>query len=234
MKAFKSPEPVTDPMEALKQGIFKIGDQNTTTLPYTFVEVQRLLKRPILETKRELTSEEEEEGDRLTPPASPPQTMKSNPKQTQSTSSQAATLNSAEYEAYLPGAPGIHLTQPTTLARRQELYSAVINQRSLNPGLPKPTFTPLDLSSSPGSELLSELEFQLCCILRLAPGLYFHARKTLIDAFYAHGWYNKSRAQKLLRIDVNKTGRLWEFMVYQGWIAKEASSLKDPPHTIRI
>lgn len=79
--------------------------------------------------------------------------------------------------------------------------------------------TPMDISSCPGVLLLTEDEFIACSLLRIRPALYFHARSTLLHNYHhSVGYFRKSAAQKMLRIDVNKTGKLYDFLVRQNWI----------------
>lgn len=85
----------------------------------------------------------------------------------------------------------------------------------------------------PAADLLDDIEFEMCCGLRLSPAQYFQSRKILLDNFWKRGWYNKSAAQKMLRIDVNKTGKLWEFLVTKGWMpAVQGGTALPPPHDL--
>ncbi len=76
---------------------------------------------------------------------------------------------------------------------------------------------PLDISTCDGIELLDAEEVELCSALRLLPEMYQHAKRTLI-ANYMENPFKKSAAQKMLRIDVNKTGKLYDFFCSRGWI----------------
>lgn len=78
--------------------------------------------------------------------------------------------------------------------------------------------TPLDISDYAGSSLLDDDEFQLCSSLRLFPIQYFQSRKTLVDNYKKIGFYKKSAAQKMLKIDVNKTGKLYDFFTDRRWM----------------
>jgi hypothetical protein len=83
--------------------------------------------------------------------------------------------------------------------------------------------TPMDICDAPGVLLLTEDEFVACCCLRIRPALYFHARNTLLHNFHhGIGYFRKSAAQKMLRIDVNKTGKLYDFLVKQRWLPAAA------------
>ena len=77
----------------------------------------------------------------------------------------------------------------------------------------------MDISTCPGVCLLTQDEYIACSLLRIRPALYFHARNTLLHNFHhSVGYFRKSAAQKMLRIDVNKTGKLYDFLVRQNWI----------------
>lgn len=79
--------------------------------------------------------------------------------------------------------------------------------------------TPMDISTCPGVRLLTDDEYIACSILRIRPALYFHARNTLLHNYHhSVGYFRKSAAQKMLRIDVNKTGKLYDFLVRQHWL----------------
>lgn len=78
--------------------------------------------------------------------------------------------------------------------------------------------TPLDISDYAGSSLLDDEEFQLCSSLRLFPIQYFQSRKTLVGNYENNGFYKKSAAQKMLKIDVNKTGKLYDFFIQRHWM----------------
>lgn len=80
------------------------------------------------------------------------------------------------------------------------------------------TGTPLDISHSPGVEILSAKERELCSSIRLFPNQYTVIKETLIKEFSKRGELKKSAARQLVKIDVNKTGKLFDFLVESGWI----------------
>lgn len=96
--------------------------------------------------------------------------------------------------------------------------------------------TPMDISSCPGVQLLTEDEFIACSLLRIRPALYFHARNTLLHNYHhSVGYFRKSAAQKMLRIDVNKTGKLYDFLVRQNWIPEvEGGDCRPEPEQIIV
>lgn len=96
--------------------------------------------------------------------------------------------------------------------------------------------TPMDISSCPGVRLLTEDEYIACSLLRIRPALYFHARNTLLLNFHhSVGYFRKSAAQKMLRIDVNKTGKLYDFLVRQNWLPEaEGGDCRPEPEQIIV
>jgi len=90
---------------------------------------------------------------------------------------------------------------------------------------------PLSVIGKPGYDQLHPHEAQIASTLRLSPAQYLSCKKTLILAsrqFYAvkgGKQFRKSDAQKLCRIDVNKTSQLWEVFARIGWL--EGLSAKD-------
>ncbi|KAF9921913.1 hypothetical protein FBU30_008019 [Linnemannia zychae] len=84
---------------------------------------------------------------------------------------------------------------------------------------------PLNISGKPGIELLHPYEAHIASTLRLSPAQYLACKRTLILASRQYlavpngKQFKKSDAQKLCRIDVNKTSRLWEIFAKVGWLA---------------
>lgn len=73
---------------------------------------------------------------------------------------------------------------------------------------------PLDISQSEGYELLSPQEQTLCTSLRLLPRAYLVIKETLISEYQKSGGTLKKRmARSLIKIDVNKTSRVWDFFI---------------------
>ncbi|KAF9432604.1 hypothetical protein BGZ76_010576 [Entomortierella beljakovae] len=84
---------------------------------------------------------------------------------------------------------------------------------------------PLSVAGKPGYELLHPHEARIASTLRLSPAQYLNCKQTLILASRSYfsnpdgKQFRKSDAQKLCRIDVNKTSRLWEVFAKIGWLA---------------
>ena len=132
-------------------------------------------------------------------------------------SSQSATVSRS------PAPIGVHVhadLDAKGVAHRKELYEALVTKRRAGSGMG----TPLDISSAPGSSLLQDDEFDICCGLRLYPLQYFYSRDTLVANYESRGFYKKSAAQKMLHIDVNKTGKLYDFLISKGWLPTSSES----------
>lgn len=79
----------------------------------------------------------------------------------------------------------------------------------------EPLFIP---ENAEGYDLLTSDELQTCSILRLAPIQYYKVKETLLMHRDTKGFFRKREAQKLCRIDVNKTGKIYDWFVSLGWL----------------
>lgn len=133
-----------------------------------------------------------------------------------------------------PAPMGIPLPQDSQepgLSQRKVLYESLLARRRSGPSR---AGMPLDITAAPGASLLDDDEFEVCSGLRLYPLQYFQARDTLIGNWRTRGFYKKSAAQKMLHIDVNKTGKLYDYFVGRGWMpaspsAADAAAVRRPP-----
>ncbi|CAG8482205.1 430_t:CDS:1 [Scutellospora calospora] len=81
---------------------------------------------------------------------------------------------------------------------------------------------PLSITHLPHNNVLHPTEARIVSILRLTPLQYLTGKYTLVSAAHRYAQralpFKKSDAQKLLRIDVNKASKLWEFFNQVHWI----------------
>lgn len=85
--------------------------------------------------------------------------------------------------------------------------------------LRKPAVNPLDISHASDVELLSPQEQVLCSQLRIMPKPYLAIKETLFrELLKNNGVLKKKTARELIKIDVNKTARIYEFFQSQHWI----------------
>ncbi|XP_020900469.1 transcriptional adapter 2-alpha [Exaiptasia diaphana] len=78
----------------------------------------------------------------------------------------------------------------------------------------------LDLNGTPGVELLSLEERELCSSIRLLPQDYLNYKTTFIKENEKYGELRLAQARSLIRIDVNKTRKMYNFFVDKGWVLK--------------
>lgn len=81
----------------------------------------------------------------------------------------------------------------------------------------------LNILNSDGIDLLSEKERHICSILRLYPRLYLNIKDILIREYLRTGGLKRAQARAAVKIDVNKTSRLYDFFISAGWIKPPAS-----------
>ncbi|KAF9010640.1 hypothetical protein BDQ17DRAFT_1346596 [Cyathus striatus] len=78
---------------------------------------------------------------------------------------------------------------------------------------------PLNLANSPSLHLLTPAEQTLCSQLRIFPKPYLVIKETLVREYARRGGKLRRReARDLVKIDVNKTSRVWDFLVQAGFL----------------
>lgn len=78
---------------------------------------------------------------------------------------------------------------------------------------------PLNLANSPSLHLLTDGEKTLCSSLRLLPKPYLVVKETLVREYARRGGKLRRReARDLVKIDVNKLSRVWDFLVQSGYL----------------
>jgi transcriptional adapter 2-alpha len=91
---------------------------------------------------------------------------------------------------------------------------------------PRKPGQPLDLDGVVGVEMLSQQERVLCSNVRILPKQYLLIKDTLLAEHAKTGYLKKGTARSLVKIDVNKTARIFEFFEQCGWINRP-----NTPHT---
>jgi len=79
----------------------------------------------------------------------------------------------------------------------------------------------LDISEASCYDLLSDKEKELCSEIRLFPQQYMLVKDTLLRESLRTGYLKKQVARTLIKIDVNKTSRVFDFLESSGWINKQ-------------
>lgn len=93
------------------------------------------------------------------------------------------------------------------------------------PKTPRKPPQPLNLAKAPSLHLLTPAEVQLCSALRILPQPFLLIKSTLIAGFLAKGGkLTRRECRTLVKIDVNKLGKVWDFFNDMGYFdaAREA------------
>lgn len=80
------------------------------------------------------------------------------------------------------------------------------------------TSLPLDIVDLPGFHLLTDSEKALCSNLRLLPRNYLEIKKQLIAENNKTGFLRLLEARRVLKIDVNKTRKIYDYLIDEGFI----------------
>ncbi|XP_042194787.1 transcriptional adapter 2-alpha isoform X1 [Callorhinchus milii] len=79
---------------------------------------------------------------------------------------------------------------------------------------------PLNLTGLPGTEKLNDREKELCQVVRLVPGAYLEYKAALMNESSRLGGLKLAQARTLIKIDVNKTRKIYDFLIREGYITK--------------
>lgn len=82
----------------------------------------------------------------------------------------------------------------------------------------RPLPPPLDIVGLPGYERLSAAERQLCSVTRLVPESYLEFQRILVAECKRNAGLKLAQARMLIKIDVNKTRKLYDFLLREGFI----------------
>ncbi|KAJ6455841.1 hypothetical protein C8R45DRAFT_1035885 [Mycena sanguinolenta] len=97
---------------------------------------------------------------------------------------------------------------------------------------------PLNLANSPSLHLLTPVEQTLCSQLRILPKPYLVVKETLVREYARRGGKLRRReARDLVKIDVNKTSRVWDFLAQAGFLqinAEPAISNPTPSPAVQL
>lgn len=73
-----------------------------------------------------------------------------------------------------------------------------------------------------GYDLLTDEEKKICSILRLLPVQYLAIKDALLSAYEQRKTpFKKREAQKMCRVDVNKTAKVYDWFRYLNWLPQE-------------
>ncbi|ORZ01212.1 hypothetical protein BCR43DRAFT_486555 [Syncephalastrum racemosum] len=136
----------------------------------------------------------------------------------------AATNQRSNYRAQMAALSTNHYTKPsnastpssTTTASAAATAAAAAASAAASAGR-KPA-TPLDIAEADGVHLLTEQEQVLCSTLRIMPRPYMVIKDTILKEYAKQGFLKRRQARGLIKIDVNKTSRIYDFFIESGWI----------------
>ncbi|KAH9491564.1 Transcriptional adapter 2-alpha, partial [Bulinus truncatus] len=89
------------------------------------------------------------------------------------------------------------------------------------PQLCKKPVARLQIDNLPGYDRLNDAEKELCSEARLVPQAYLDFSRILIAENTKHGFLKLAQARTLIKIDVNKTRKLYDFLILHGHITKD-------------
>uniref|UniRef100_A0A2C9JTC4 Transcriptional adapter n=1 Tax=Biomphalaria glabrata TaxID=6526 RepID=A0A2C9JTC4_BIOGL len=108
----------------------------------------------------------------------------------------------------------------TWLSKQASRDGAPVALGNTLPPLHRKPVPRLKIENLPGYEKLNDLEKELCSEARLVPQAYLDFSKILIAENAKHGCLKLAQARSLIKIDVNKTRKLYDFLIMQGHIVK--------------
>lgn len=98
--------------------------------------------------------------------------------------------------------------------------------RRLGGGISKRVTLPLDIVGLPGCEKLDEEERELCSQVRIIPNIFTEIKEVLVGECEKSDGIRLADARNAVKIDVNKTRRIYDFLTQQGTIWGPRSSKK--------
>ncbi|KAL0076687.1 Homeodomain-like DNA binding domain-containing transcription factor [Phycomyces blakesleeanus] len=110
-------------------------------------------------------------------------------------------------------------------------YSAASTSTSAAASGGRKPANPLNIGEADGVHLLTEEEQIMCSTLRIMPRPYLVIKDTILKEYAKQGYMKRRQARALIKIDVNKTSRIYDFFVESGWIKafRDPSAVSDKP-----
>ncbi|KAI8079944.1 Homeodomain-like protein, partial [Halteromyces radiatus] len=108
-------------------------------------------------------------------------------------------------------------TMPRLMPNRPLPFRTPTVPSPAQPTARKPA-NPLDISTADGIDLLTPEEQKLCSTLRLLPRPYLVIKDTILAAYAKQGFLKRRATRALIKIDVNKTSKIYDFFIESGWI----------------
>ncbi|XP_029651100.1 transcriptional adapter 2-alpha [Octopus sinensis] len=109
----------------------------------------------------------------------------------------------------------------TFLQRQAVLEHISKGQNVALPTAPRRSAPPLEITGLPGYDKLLPKEKELCAVVRLVPDAYLEFKRLLQqESQKFEGSLKLAQARTLIKIDVNKTRKLYDFLVQENIIKK--------------
>ncbi len=87
---------------------------------------------------------------------------------------------------------------------------------------------PLNLANSPSLHLLTKPEQTLCSSLRIMPKPYLVVKDTILREYAKrNGKLRRREARDLVKIDVKKSAKIWDFLVQAGYLKPPLPDLQE-------
>ena len=111
--------------------------------------------------------------------------------------------------------------------KKQALMNKVakgeVPESQIAPIIRKPS-VPLDIIGLPGYDKLNSKERVVCSNVRLVPESYLDFKHSLMTECRKVGFLRLAQARNMIKIDVNKTRKIYDFLVEEGLVTKEPIS----------
>ncbi|XP_023951509.1 transcriptional adapter 2A [Bicyclus anynana] len=128
----------------------------------------------------------------------------------------------------------MQLKQHKEIANKEQKFSTHVMQKKFDSQSPvksklwfgnvmkrnRKTSIPLDIMDLPGFHLLSDSEKTLCSMIRLIPYNYLEIKKLLLAENNKIGFLRLLDARRIIKIDVNKTRKIYDYLLAEGFISK--------------
>ncbi|PKU35682.1 transcriptional adapter 2-alpha [Limosa lapponica baueri] len=108
----------------------------------------------------------------------------------------------------------------TNFCSKYLMHYSARSHSSRRGGMSRRSAPPLNLTGLPGTEKLNEKEKELCQMVRLVPGAYLEYKAALVNECNKQGGLRLAQARALIKIDVNKTRKIYDFLIREGYITK--------------
>lgn len=113
-------------------------------------------------------------------------------------------------------APSAVISQPEPPSSSS---SKAKREKPTEPRTPRKPARPLDLSSHPSLHLLSRPEQVLCSLQRIQPSAFLIMKKEMLTEYIRRqGKMTRRAARTLFSMDVNKVGKVYDFLEEQGYL----------------